>query len=168
MKTLASVRFSAAMAFAASLVLAACAASSPTMTSDLTPAPAPSQTAAPTPAAATPAGAGLSVSERDLTPDEKKVIMNAISTALKNPAATKYHWTKFPTVPESDQPAYCATVDGPSPYAAYSGHQAYIVDTKLTGGHITGAALGMVTGGKDFKLVVDRCAEHGLDPRKAS
>jgi hypothetical protein len=136
------------------------------MTSDLTPAPAAVPAAAP--ATATPASAGLSVSERDLTPDEKKVIMSAISTALKNPAATKYHWTKFPTAPESDQPAYCATVDGPSPYAAYSGHQAYIVDTKLTGGHITGAALGMVTGGKDFKLVVDRCAEHGLDPRKAS
>jgi hypothetical protein len=128
------------------------------MTSDITPA----QTSA------APAGTGLSVADRDLTPDEKKIIMTAISSALKNPAAAKYHWAKFPTVPESDQPAYCATVDGPSPFAAYSGHQAYIVDTKVTGGHISAAALGLMTGGKDFKLVTDMCATHGLDPKKAS
>ncbi len=94
--------------------------------------------------------------------------MRAISSGLTNPATAKYHWTKFPTVPESDQPAYCATVDGPSPHGAYSGHQAYIVDTKLTGGHITAAALGILAGGSDFKLIVDQCATHGLDPRKAS
>jgi len=135
------------------------------MTSDLTPAPAPTPAAAQT--SATPAAGGLSVAERDLTPDEKKLIMNAISTALKNPAAAKYHWARFPTVPESDQPAYCSTVDGQSPFAAYSGRQAYIVDTKLTGGHITAAMLGEMAGGSDFKLIVDKCAEHGLDPRKA-
>ncbi len=134
------------------------------MTSDLTPA----QTAA-APASATPsASAGLSVAERDLTPDEKKIIMRAISSGLTNPATAKYHWAKFPTVPESDRPAYCATVDGPSPHGAYSGHQAYIVDTKLTGGHISAAALGILAGGSDFKLIVDQCATHGLDPRKAS
>jgi hypothetical protein len=110
----------------------------------------------------------VSVADRDLTPDEKKVIMHAISSGLTSPATAKYHWTKFPTVPESDQPAYCATVDGPSPHGAYSGHQAYIVDTKLTGGHITAAALGILAGGSDFKLIVDQCATHGLDPRKAS
>jgi hypothetical protein len=59
-------------------------------------------------------------------------------------------------------------VDGQSPFAAYSGHQAYIVDTKVTGGHISSAALGLMTGGKDFKLVTDMCETHGLDPQKAS
>ncbi len=173
METLALPRYSAAVlaaslvaSLAASLALAGCSASSPAMTSDLTPAAAPAPAAAQT--AAAPAGAGLSVSERELTPDEKKLIMNAISTALKNPAAAKYHWAKFPTVPESDQPAYCSTVDGQSPFAAYSGRQAYIVDTKLSGGHITAATLGEMAGGSDFKLIVDKCAEHGLDPRKAS
>jgi hypothetical protein len=158
MKALPSIQYRIVAAFAASLALAACAASTSSMTSDITPA----QTSA------APASSSVSVADRDLTPDEKKVIMHAISSGLTNPATAKYHWTKFPTVPESDQPAYCATVDGPSPHAAYSGHQAYIVDTKLTGGHITAAALGILAGGSDFKLIIDQCATHGLDPRKAS
>jgi hypothetical protein len=158
MNMLPSIRYTIAAALSAGLALAACSASTPTLTSDLTP----------TAAGTAPASTSVSVADRDLTPDEKKVIMHAISSGLTSPATAKYHWTKFPTVPESDQPAYCATVDGPSPHGAYSGHQAYIVDTKLTGGHITAAALGILAGGSDFKLIVDQCATHGLDPRKAS
>jgi hypothetical protein len=157
-KILSSTRYNAIVAITASFALAACAGSAPTVTSDLKP----------TATGTAPASAGLSVADRDLTPDEKQVIMHAIGSGLTSPATAKYHWTKFPTTPESDQPAYCATVDGASPHGAYSGHQAYIVDTKLTGGHITAAALGILAGGPDFKLIVDQCATHGLDPRKAS
>jgi hypothetical protein len=142
-----------------SLALAACAGSSTgTMTSDLTPSATTSDTAAP--ASSSP--------QRDLTADEKKIIMHAVSMSLSNPGSAKYHWTKFPASPDSDQPAYCASVDAQSPHAAYSGHQAFIVDTQVTGGHITAAALGLITGGKDVSIVAKMCAEHGLDPNKST
>ena len=71
-------------------------------------------------------------------------------------------------MPPSDEVSYCATVDAKSPYAAYNGHQAYIVDAKVAGGHITSAALGLITGGKDTAIVANMCATHGLDPNGAT
>jgi hypothetical protein len=38
----------------------------------------------------------------------------------------------------------------------------------MSGNHISSAALGLVTGGKDVSIVTKMCAEHGLDPNKAS
>ena len=148
---------SAIAVFAASVALAACAASPP--------ADQPAASAAPatTAAAATPAS-----QLRDLTPQEKKIIVDAVAPSLKEPGAAKYKWTKFPIVPPSDEVSYCATVDAKSPYAAYSGHQAYIIDAKVAGGHITSAALGLITGGKDTAIVANMCATHGLDPNSAS
>ena len=111
-----------------SLVLAACAASPP--------ADQPAASAAPA-AAATPAS-----QLRDLTPPEKKIVMDAIAPSLREPGSAKYKWAKFPIVPPSDEVSYCGIVDAKSPYAAYNGRQAYIVDTKVTGGHITSAEIG--------------------------
>ena len=143
---------------AASVALAACAASPP--------ADQPAASAAP---ATTPAAAATPASQlRDLTPQEKKIIVDAVAPSLKEPGAAKYKWTKFPIVPPSDEVSYCATVDAKSPYAAYSGHQAYIIDAKVVGGHITSAALGLITGGKDTAIVANMCATHGLDPNSAS
>jgi hypothetical protein len=141
---------------AASLALAACA-TSPS-------ADQPAASAAPATAAATTPASQL----RDLTPQEKKVIVDAVAPSLKEPAAAKYKWTKFPMVPPSDEVSYCATVDAKSPYAAYSGHQSYIVDTKVTGGHITAAVLGLIAGGKDAAIVAGMCEKHGLDPNSAT
>ena len=148
---------SAIAVLAASVALVACAASPP--------ADQPAANAAPatTPAAATPAS-----QLRDLTPQEKKIIVDAVAPSLKEPGAAKYRWTKFPIVPPSDEVSYCATVDAKSPHAAYSGHQAYIIDAKVVGGHINSAALGLITGGKDTAIVANMCATHGLDPNSAS
>jgi hypothetical protein len=153
---------SAIAVLAASVALAACAASPPAdqAAASATPATAPAAAAA---AAATPAS-----QLRDLTPQEKKIIVDAVAPSLKEPGAAKYKWTKFPIVPPSDEVSYCATVDAKSPYAAYSGHQAYIVDAKVVGGHITSAALGLITGGKDTAIVAGMCQKHGLDPNSAS
>jgi hypothetical protein len=149
---------SAIAVLAASLALAACAASPP--------ADQPAASAAP---ATTPAAAATPASQlRDLTPQEKKIIVDAVAPSLKEPGAAKYKWTKFPIVPPSDEVSYCATVDAKSPYAAYSGHQAYIIDAKVVGGHITSAALGLITGGKDTAIVANMCATHGLDPNSAT
>jgi hypothetical protein len=149
---------SAIAVLAASVALAACAASPP--------ADQPAASAAP---ATAPAAAATPASQlRDLTPQEKKIIVDAIAPSLREPGAAKYKWTKFPIVPPSDEVSYCATVDAKSPYAAYSGHQAYIVDAKVAGGHITSAALGLIAGGKDTAIVTNMCATHGLDPNSAT
>jgi hypothetical protein len=148
---------SAIAVVAASLALAACAATPP---ADQPAASA----AAPAPAtAATPAS-----QLRDLTPPEKKIVMDAIAPSLREPGSAKYKWAKFPMVPPSDEVSYCGIVDAKSPHAAYDGRQAYIVDTKVSGGHITSAVLGLITGGKDTAIVANMCATHGLDPNSAS
>ena len=145
---------------AASVVLAACAASPP--------ADQPAASAAPATAPAAAAAATPASQLRDLTPQEKKIIVDAVAPSLKEAGAAKYKWTKFPIVPPSDEVSYCATVDAKSPYPAYSGHQTYIIDAKVVGGHITSAALGLITGGKDTAIVANMCATHGLDPNSAS
>ena len=151
---------SAIAVLAASMALVGCAASPP--------ADQPAASAAPATTAAATAAATPASQLRDLTPQEKKIIVDAVAPSLKEPAAAKYKWTKFPIVPPSDEVSYCATVDAKSPYAAYSGHQAYIVDAKVSGGHITSASLGLITGGKDTAIVANMCATHGLDPNSAS
>jgi hypothetical protein len=106
--------------------------------------------------------------ERDLAPEEKKVIMDAVAPSLRNPGSAKYHWAKFPEVVTEGSVNYCATVDAQSPYAAYNGRQAYIVKAQVSGNRVSSAVIGLITGGKDFAIVTNMCAKYGLDPRTAS
>ena len=110
-----------------------------------------------------PASAG-----RDLTPEEKKVIMDAVAQSLRNPGSAKYHWAKFPAVVTEGSVNYCATVDAQSPHAAYNGLQAYVVQAQVSGNRVSSAVIGLVAGGKDFAIVTNMCAKYGLDPRNAS
>ena len=82
---------------------------------------------------APPYSAGTSIGQRDLTPEEQKVIMDAVGPSLRNPGAAKYHWAKFPAVVTEGSVNYCATVDAQSPHAAYNGLQAYVVTAQMTG-----------------------------------
>jgi hypothetical protein len=143
-----------AAALALSLALSACAATAPSAG-----APAAGTSASPSPAA--------TVGQRDLTPAEKKVIMDAVGLSLVNPQSARYHWAKFPDSTGQDSVNYCAIVDGKSPYAAYNGRQAYIVETKLLGGRVISATMGLIAGGKDAALVAKMCAKYDLDPNKA-
>jgi hypothetical protein len=117
---------------------------------------------------ASPASAGTSIGLRDLTPEEKKVVMDAVGPSLRNPGSAKYHWAQFPAVVTEDSVNYCATVDAQSPYAAYNGRQAYVVTAQISGNRVSSAVIGLVAGGKDFALVTKMCAKYGLDPRNAS
>ena len=152
--------FSVIAALAAGLALSGCATNN---AATQTPA-APVASNEPPP----PAAASASVGQRDLTPQEKKVIMDAIGPSLRNPGSAKYRWAKFPAVVAEDSVNYCATVDAQSPYAAYSGHQAYILEATVVGGRVTTAVLGLIAGGKDFAIVSDMCAKYGLDPKNSS
>ena len=116
------------------------------------------------PEAKRPAGGA----QRELTPEEKKAIIDSVAPSLRNPAAAKYKWAKFPTVVTENSVNYCATVDAQSPYPAYSGQQAYIVEANVSGGQVTGAVMGLIAGGKDFAIVTKMCAKYGLDPKNAS
>ena len=147
-----ATRLKAMTALAAGLALSACAAGMPS-----TGAPGASSAAAP-----------ASAAQRDLTADEKKAIVDAVSPNLKDPASAKYHWAKFPAMPTEDAVNYCATVDAKSPYPAYNGRQAYIVETKVLGGRVIGATMGLIAGGKDASLVAKMCAKYNLDPNSAS
>jgi hypothetical protein len=109
-----------------------------------------------------------SVAQRDLTAQEKKAIVDAVAPSLRNAGAAKYRWAKFPTVVSGESVNYCATVDAQSPYAAYSGRQAYIVEAHLSGGHVSSAVMGLIAGGKDTAIVNEMCAKYGLDPKSAS
>jgi hypothetical protein len=104
--------------------------------------------------------------QRDLTPEEKKVIMDAVAPSLRNPGSATYHWAKFPALVTVDSVNYCATVDAQSP--SYNGRQAYIVETQMSGNRVSSAVIGLVAGGKDFAIVTNMCAKYGLDPRNAS
>ena len=140
-------------ALAASLALSACATSPSTADS-----PAASNAQAPDANA-----------QRDLTPQEKKVIAEAVSPSLRDPGSAKYRWTKFPTVPpDNGMVNYCAVVDAKSPYAAYNGRQEYIVETKVVDGKVSAAVMGLIAGGKDAAIVANMCAKYGLDPNNAT
>lgn len=110
----------------------------------------------------------LTIGQRDLTPQEKKAIVDAVAPSLRNPAAAKYKWAKFPDVVTEDSVNYCATVDAGSPFAAYNGHQAYIVEAHVVGGRVTSAVMGLIAGGKDFQIVTTMCAKYGLNPNSAT
>jgi hypothetical protein len=146
---------------AAGLLLSACATSSTTTSVASSSSSNPMSSQMP---AATPSG----VAQRDLTPQEKKAIIDSIAPSLRNPNAAKYRWAKFPVVVTENSVNYCATVDAGSPYPAYNGLQAYIVEANVSGGHVTGAVMGLIAGGKDFALVSKMCAKYGLDPKNAS
>jgi len=113
------------------------------------------------------ATAPASVAQRDLTPAEKKVIMAAVGDSLRDPKSAKYRWAKFPAVPTDDSINYCSIVNAPSPYPAYNGEQAYIVEARMTGNRVTSAVLGLIAGGKDRAIVDTMCAKYGLDPNKS-
>lgn len=159
-------RLRLAATLAAGLTLSACAAGLPSLTTAGFAGTAPKSTtpadaSAPAPtAAATPA----SGPQRELSAAEKKVIMDAVEFNLKDPDAARYHWTRFPARTDDSSRNYCATVDAKSPYAAYNGKQAYIVEVSLASNQIVGATMGLIAGGKDAGIVAKMCAKYGLSP----
>ena len=84
--------------------------------------------------------------------------MDAVAQSLRNPGSAKYHWAKFPAVVTEGSVNYCATVDAQSPYAAYNGRQAYVVEAQISGNRVSSAVVGLVAGGKDFALVTKQAA----------
>ena len=152
--TLQMVKSAVILALAASLALAGCATS-----------PQPSQDVLATDKPAAPAPAA--VGQRELTPQEKKVIIDAVAPSIRDAGSAKYRWAKVPIVAQGEI-NYCAMVNAKSPFAAYSGWQAYIIEGKVVGGRLTSAVVGLIAGGKDTVLVSRMCAKYGLNPNDAT
>jgi hypothetical protein len=109
-----------------------------------------------------------SSSARDLTPDEKKVIMDTLADVIKDPASAKFLWAKVPgNLPSNEPVYYCAAVNAKSPHPAYNGLQPYGVVLGAQNGHVVSAIIGAIAGGNDTHIVRQLCAKHGLNPDDA-
>ena len=104
--------------------------------------------------------------QRELTPPEKKVISDAVGLSIKDPGSAQYRWPKIPASEEGSV-NYCGMVNAKSPYPAYSGWQAYIVEARVSGGKVSSAVVGLIAGGKDVAIVRKMCKKYDLDPGNA-
>ncbi|HXX05171.1 MAG TPA: hypothetical protein VEJ37_12665 [Xanthobacteraceae bacterium] len=100
---------------------------------------------------------------RDLLPEEKAVISHAVGLSITNPNTAQFRW---PRIADTEDGAinYCGMVNAKSPYPAYNGWQAYIVEGTIAGGKMTSAVVGLIAGGKDVEIVRKMCQKYGLDP----
>jgi hypothetical protein len=150
---------------AASLLVASCAAlplSPPSAT------PAASTSASPTtPGTEESTPSDKTVGQRELTPAEKKIIMSALASSLRDLGSAKFRWAKIRNASEGAV-NYCATVNAKSPYPAYSGQQAYILEATISGGKVSAAVVGLIAGGKDIEIVRSMCKKYDLDPNDAT
>jgi hypothetical protein len=100
---------------------------------------------------------------RELLPEEKTVISHAVGLSIVNSNSAQFRW---PRIADTEDGAinYCGMVNARSPYPAYNGWQAYIVEGKIAGGKMTSAVVGLIAGGKDVEIVRKMCRKYGLDP----
>lgn len=111
---------------------------------------------------------GTALGTRDLDPDEKKVIADAVGRVIKDPRSAKYHWAKFPAASGSGDVNYCASVDGKSNLAGQSGRQLYVAVVGTESGKVKSAVVGAIHGGSDAHVVRDLCKRYGLNPDDAA
>jgi hypothetical protein len=106
------------------------------------------------------------IGKRDLSPEEKAVVSHAVSLSVSNPSSAQFKWPQIANT-EDGNINYCGMVKANSPFAAYSGWQAYIVEGKITDGKLSTAVVGLIAGGKDIGIVRKMCEKYGLDPGPA-
>lgn len=74
---------------------------------------------------ATLLGTTLPTLARDLTPPEKKVIMDVINDQLKDPDSAKYYW-----LDDLGGGTYCAHVNSKNAYGGYAGKTPIMTEVK--------------------------------------
>jgi len=104
---------------------------------------------------------------RDLLPEEKAIISHAVGLSVLNTNTAQFRWPRIADT-EDGPTNYCGMVNAKSPYAAYSGRQAYIIEGTISGGKVRSAVVGLIAGGKDVGIVRKMCEKYGLDPGNAT
>lgn len=151
------------LAVAAGLTLAGCSGT-PLASLSLSPSStSPSRTTAESLLGLSNAGTVSGSGQRELTLPEKKIITDAVALSIKDAGAAQYRWPTIP-VSEEGQVNYCGMVNAKSPYPAYNGWQAYIVEAQVTAGKVSSAVVGLIAGGKDVEIVRKMCKKYELDP----
>jgi hypothetical protein len=112
-------------------------------------------------------GGSASFGSRELAPDEKKVIADAVGRVIKEPSSAKFRWAKFPANPAGGDVNYCASVNAKSALPGYSGNQLYIAVVGTEGGKVKSAVVGAIHGGADAHVVRGLCKRYGLNPDDA-
>lgn len=90
-------------------------------------------------------GAALPTLARDLTPPEKKIIMDVINDQLKDPDSAKYYWQN-----DLGGETYCALVNSKNSYGGYGGKMPIIMGGKRDANGRINWAQGMVTNDSVF------------------
>ena len=111
---------------------------------------------------------GSAFGTRDLDPDEKKVIADAVGRVIKDPRSAKFRWAKFPAGPGTGDVNYCAAVDAKSTLPGQSGNQLYTAVVGTESGKVKSAVVGAIHGGGDAHVVRGLCKRYGLSPDDAA
>jgi hypothetical protein len=114
-----------------------------------------------------PSGSSSALGGRELAPDEKKIIAEAVGRVIKEPSSAKFRWARFPASSGAGDVNYCASVNAKSALPGYSGNQLYIVVVGTEGGRVKSAVVGAIHGGSDAHVVRTLCKRYGLNPDDA-
>jgi hypothetical protein len=104
---------------------------------------------------------------RELTLPEKKVITDAVDLSIRDPGSAQFRWPQI-SATQDGSVNYCGMVNAKSPYPAYNGWQAYIVEATVSAGKVSSAVVGLIAGGKDVDIVRKMCKKYDLDPGSTS
>jgi hypothetical protein len=106
---------------------------------------------------------------RELTFEEKQVIIESLADSIREPEKAKYLWAPLRAkAPANGQTHYCAAVNAKSPHAPYNGLQPFLEQVQVKNGQIVSSVVGAIAGGNDKRIVRNLCAKHGLNPDDAA
>ena len=74
--------------------------------------------------------------ERELTKQEKSIIVKAVAEELKDPDSAKFKWVKANILWGSDLSVYCGLLNGKNSYGAYIGYRPFYVKADFVKGRI--------------------------------
>jgi hypothetical protein len=105
---------------------------------------------------------------RDLTPDERALLIAGFTTEMKDPNTVQLKWNRIGQPDEKGVAEYCAMIDGKNDYGTYVGFQPFIAQVFFIGGKIAGAKVTSVAYDAASAQAVERdCKAHGIDPHSA-
>jgi len=136
-------------AMLAALIVTGCAAQSPTTTAYVEP---PEDAKTP---------------RREITLEEKKFLIEALSRDLKDPGSAQFRWAQIP-VPSTPTGAvhYCATVNAKNSYGGYVGQKPFIAVIGFVNNKMSMAGMVALSGSDEYQdqPISALCTKYNLSP----